>query len=172
MTQETTREINKNQIWQLPAWQQQEGQQAGGFSMLTLAYMGDAVYELLVRQHIISGDAAKVKQMHQKTIALVCAETQAALALAIEPSLSETEKDVLRRGRNAKGGHLPKNTSAPTYRLATGLEALIGYLYLEQNLAKLEEIFSILWQWEEQGEIPAAAEKDKPGAALKETEEV
>lgn len=172
MTQEKTQGTNQNQIWQLPGWQEDGGVQTNAHAMLTLAYIGDAVYELLVRQHIIGGDAAKVKQMHQKTIALVCAETQAALALAIEPRLSETEKDVLRRGRNAKGGHLPKNTSAPTYRLATGLEALIGYLYLEQNLAKLEEIFQILWQWEAQGEIPAVSEKDKLSATPKETEEV
>lgn len=171
MTQEKTQETNQNQIWQLPGWQDDGGMQTNAHAMLTLAYIGDAVYELLVRQHIIGGDAAKVKQMHQKTIALVCAETQAALALAIEPRLSETEKDVLRRGRNAKGGHLPKNTSAPTYRLATGLEALIGYLYLEQNLAKLEEIFHILWQWEAEGEIPDAPSKDKPCVGAKKPEE-
>ena len=171
MTQEKTQETNQNQIWQLPGWQDDGGMQTNAHAMLTLAYIGDAVYELLVRQHIIGGDAAKVKQMHQKTIALVCAENQAALALAIEPRLSETEKDVLRRGRNAKGGHLPKNTSAPTYRLATGLEALIGYLYLEQNLAKLEEIFHILWQWEAEGEIPDAPSKDKPCVGAKKPEE-
>lgn len=130
--------------------------------MLTLAYVGDAVYELLVRQHIVSGDMAKVKQMHQRTIQLVCAETQAALALAIEPSLTAEERDILRRGRNAKGGHLPKSTTAPTYRLATGLEALIGYLYLQQRLERLEKIFSLLWQWEGAGQIPATQNKDKP----------
>ncbi len=172
LTQEN-REGKPNHIWQLPGWQCEEERQTGEYSMLTLAYIGDAVYELLVRQHISSADIAKVKQMHRKTIGLVCAETQAALALAIEPMLTETEKDVLRRGRNAKGGHLPKNTTAPTYRLATGLEALVGYLYLEQNLAKLTEIFTLLWQWEAGGEIPAPSqEKDKPTPETKETEEV
>lgn len=170
MTQGNITESNGN-TWQLPRWQQGEGIQPSGYSMLTLAYIGDAVYELLTRQHIVSGDIVKVKQMHQKTIGLVCAETQAALALAIEPRLTEEEKDILRRGRNAKGGHLPKNTSAPTYRLATGLEALVGYLYIQQNLAKLEDIFHILWQWEEQGEIPAISDKDKLGSDLKVSEE-
>lgn len=165
-----------NTVWQLPGWQQ-EKQQAAQYSMLTLAYIGDAVYELLVRQHTIREDMVKVKKIHQKNIHLVCAETQAALALAIEPILSDGEKDILRRGRNAKGGHLPKNTSAPTYRLATGLEALIGYLYLAQNIAKLEQIFSLLWQWEAVGEIPNAkgslGQADRqmiPGETVAETE--
>jgi len=77
-----------------------------GMNTTALAYIGDAVYELLTRQHIVSGDIAKVKQMHQKTIGLVCAETQAALALAIEPRLTEEEKDILRRGGN-RGKDLP-----------------------------------------------------------------
>ncbi len=170
MTQEN-REGKPNHIWQLPGWRCEEERQPGEYSMLTLAYVGDAVYELLVRQHIISADVAKVKQMHQKTIGLVCAETQAALALAIEPILSKEEKDILRRGRNAKGGHLPKNTTAPTYRLATGLEALVGYLYLNQNLAKLEMIFHVLWQWAAQGEIPAALNKDKLDIGTEKIEE-
>lgn len=176
MTQETNWEqeeqhINADIRWELPGWPQQSAGSAKDHSMLTLAYVGDAVYELLVRQYIISGDMFKVKQMHQRTIQLVCAETQAALALAIEPRLTETEKDILRRGRNAKGGHLPKNTTAPTYRLATGLEALVGYLYLEQELEQLENIFSLLWQWDQAGKIPAALDKDKLDAKQEEAEE-
>lgn len=174
MTQGTNlgqQEQQTGNSWQLPGWPQPSAGSAKDHSMLTLAYVGDAVYELLVRQHIISGDIFKVKQMHQKTIQLVCAETQAALALAIEPGLTETEKDILRRGRNAKGGHLPKSTTAPTYRLATGLEALVGYLYLEQRLDRLEEIFSLLWQWEAAGQIPVAQTKDKPCENAVEIEE-
>ncbi len=150
----------KTYNWQVPGWLEAAQERPEQYGVLTLAYVGDAVYELLVRQHIISSDMAKVKQMHQKTIQLVCAETQAALALAIEPSLTEVEKDILRRGRNAKGGHLPKNTTAPTYRLATGMEALVGYLYLKQDLEKLAKIFAVLWQWEETGEIPVAPHKE------------
>ena len=158
--------------WQLPGWVKPNISSAGQYSVLTLAYVGDAVYELLVRQHMLSGDAAKVKQIHQKTIQLVCAETQAALALAIEPMLSEEEKDILRRGRNAKGGHLPKSTTAPTYRLATGLEALVGYLYLRQNQEKLREIFAVLGQWEAAKQIPAAPGKDKLCGGAENIEEV
>lgn len=152
---------NKINLWTLPGWEGKEDCNPRDYSMLTLAYLGDAVYELMVRQHMINDDEAKVKKLHQKTIGLVCAETQAALAMAIDSFLTEEEKDVLRRGRNAKGGHLPKNTSAPAYRMATGLESLIGYLYLSQNMFQLEKIFNLLWQWEAQGDIPASFQESK-----------
>lgn len=174
MTQEVilAGEPQKDVRYQLPAWQDIVERQPQQHSVLTLAYMGDAVYELLVRQYMLTGSAVKVKQIHQKTIQLVCAETQAALALAIEPKLNEAEKDILRRGRNAKGGHLPKNTTAPTYRLATGLEALVGYLYLTQNLERLTEIFQVLWQWEAAGQIPVGIGKDKLCGGAENIEEV
>lgn len=169
MTQGKNEQTAEAQLtWKIPGWQGAGNHSVSGHSMLTLAYVGDAVYELIVRQHIICADVAKVKQMHQKTIGLVCAETQAALALAIEPILTEAEKDVLRRGRNAKGGHLPKNTTAQTYRLATGLESLIGYLYLQQDMARLAEIFQMLWQWEAEGVVPLLPGKDKNGAKAEE----
>ncbi|MCL1905492.1 MAG: ribonuclease III [Clostridiales bacterium] len=113
---------------------------------LTLAYIGDAVYELAVREHLLKSGACKVRELHDKAVAYVRAERQAALAGEIEPLLNEEERAVLRRGRNAKGGHQPPNASVGAYRRATGLEALIGHLYLRKEQERLEKIFAILFK--------------------------
>ncbi len=102
---------------------------------LTLAYIGDAVYELYVRQQMLSRSSTAHK-LHLLSVRRVNNNAQAALLQAIEPELTEQELRIARRGRNAKG-IVPKNADVQTYRKSTGLEALVGYLYLRQDTARL-----------------------------------
>lgn len=106
----------------------------------TLAYIGDVVYELYIRKHVIANSNEQVNKLHKKTIKYVSAKAQAKIVDRIDNELSETEKDIIRRGRNAIANTVPKNTDVITYKIATGFEALIGYLYLEDNISRLEEI--------------------------------
>lgn len=96
---------------------------------LLLAYLGDAVYELWVRKHLLEQGIEKVEDMHRAAVSYVRAKSQADLIRHFLPELNETETEVVMRGRNAKG-HYPRNVDVVTYRHATGFEALIGYWYL------------------------------------------
>ncbi len=111
---------------------------------LTLAYIGDAVYELAVRCHVLKGGAIKPGQLHAKSIELVCAQKQSAIFGQLESSLSEDELAVFKRARNAKGSHIPSHAKVGEYRRASGFEALIGYLYLKQEHQRLAEIFELI----------------------------
>ncbi len=111
---------------------------------LALAYLGDAVYELWVRQHLLAEGRVRVEELHRRAVDFVRAETQARLAERILPQLSAPEAEILRRGRNAKSGRLPRAGSAGDYHLATGLEALFGYLYLQGETARLGALFAEL----------------------------
>ncbi len=102
---------------------------------LTLAYIGDAVYELYVRQQVLR-QSVKAHTLHQLAVQRVNNNTQAALLMRLEPELTEEEQAIARRGRNAKG-IVPKNADVLTYRKSTGMEALVGYLYLKQDEARL-----------------------------------
>lgn len=101
------------------------------YSPLALAFLGDAVYEVIVRTVIVSMGNTQPAKLHQHSAHLVKAASQAALIEAILPELTEEEADVNRRGRNAKSNTHAKNASVIDYRKATGLEALVGYLYLK-----------------------------------------
>lgn len=114
---------------------------------LTLAYVGDAVYELYVRQNILS-KSTKAHNLHYLAVSRVNNNTQATLLMRLEPYLTEIEQSVVRRGRNAKG-IVPKNADMQTYRKSTALEALVGYLYLNGEeerlrwvLEQIEEVVS------------------------------
>jgi|SRR5699024_2771853 len=111
---------------------------------LTLAYMGDAVYELYVREHLVQSGQVKPNQLHQKAIQFVSAKAQAKIILGWleEGYLSEEEERIVYRGRNAKSGSIPKNTSVQTYRYSTAYEALIGYQYLMKNEERLNELLA------------------------------
>ena len=111
-------------------------------SPLTLAFMGDVVYELLVREQVISAGSMPPAKLHKKTVAMVKASFQACVYDKILPQLSEEEGDIMRRGRNSSGVHAPKNADVQAYRKATGVEALFGYLYLCGNTARIEELFA------------------------------
>jgi len=117
-----------------------------GMNSLSLAYIGDAVYELYVREHLLHGDLVKVDDLHRTAVSFVKAERQSELYGEIENMLTEEEVTVFRHGRNAKSGHQPPHTSVGTYRRATGLESLIGWLYLMERHERLEEIFAVLFR--------------------------
>lgn len=114
--------------------------QASQKSVLSLAYIGDAVQSLYVRERIIVEHDLKPDQMHKQASGVVNASSQACLAEKIFPILTQEEQSVYLRGRNATVAHRSKNQSGSDYRKATGLEALLGYLYLIGDEARLKEI--------------------------------
>ena len=111
---------------------------------LVWAYVGDSVYEMYVRSYIIVGTKPNAAELHKKSIKYVKASAQSAHLAIIEEKLTEEEKDIVRRGRNAKSNHLPKNANVIDYRRATAFEALIGYLYLMQKHDRLFEIIKLI----------------------------
>ncbi len=115
-----------------------------------LAYIGDAVYELAVREHLLSSGLGKMDRLHTAAVAYVNATRQSQLLAQIEPLLTEEQREVYRHGRNAKSGHQPPHSTVGEYRRATGLESLIGYLHLTEDRAQLEKIFEVLFQEEEE----------------------
>ena len=110
------------------------------YSPLTLAYIGDGVFELIIRSLIVGKGNTKASQLHYQTSHIVKAETQAKLIDALEEELTEEEADVYRRGRNAKSPTMAKNATMTDYRKATGFEALMGYLYLKDDFARAVEL--------------------------------
>jgi ribonuclease-3 family protein len=109
---------------------------------LTLAYIGDAVFELYVRNLLIIQGHVRVQNLHSEAVKRVNARLQARLLENIQEEFSETELAVAKRGRNAKSGHVPKNAEVTEYRKSTGLETLIGYLYLKGEYSRIEELLS------------------------------
>lgn len=99
---------------------------------LALAYMGDAVYEQAVREHLLRSGRVRPNVLHREATRFVSAKSQAAIVKTMADSgfLSEEEQAVMRRGRNAKSGSVPKNTDVVTYKNSSGFEAVLGYLYL------------------------------------------
>lgn len=116
---------------------------ANTYSPLALAYIGDGVYELFVRTHVLARGNMPVNKMHKASRELVRAGAQAKLYHLVESELTEEELQVLKRGRNAKSISAPKNADITEYRHATGLEALIGYLYVEGRIERIQEIIEI-----------------------------
>ena len=109
-------------------------------NILQLAYLGDAVYELWVRQHLLAKGIGKLEEMHKNAVHYVQARTQAAILKSLLPELNETETAVVMRGRNAKGNH-PRNVDVLTYRHATAFEALVGYWYLDGQQQRMQTVF-------------------------------
>ena len=110
---------------------------------LALAFVGDTVWDLLIRQRLLTGDA-HAGALHAQAIRLANAGAQAKANEALRPCLTESEQDVLRRGENAHAKHAaPKNQTAMDYSRATGLEALFGYLYLSGQAERICELFDI-----------------------------
>ena len=108
--------------------------------VLSLAYLGDAVFALVVRTVLLERENGKNGALHQRTLPFVSAVGQAKMAEALLPELSEEELAVYRRGKNAKPEHGAKNASAQEYHKATGLEALFGSLYLQGKTQRLLEL--------------------------------
>jgi ribonuclease-3 family protein len=111
---------------------------------LIWAYIGDSVYEMYVRSFIISDTRRTSADLHKRSIKYVKAAAQSSHLELLEPNLTEEEKDIVRRGRNSKANHLPKNANVIDYRRATAFEALIGYLYLLKRFDRLGEIIKIV----------------------------
>ncbi len=112
--------------------------------MSTLAYIGDAVYELHVRMHVLGSGHAKSGALHKRSVHYSKASFQAAAGERLHEVLTEDEKQLIQRGRNSSPGTMAKNVSPQTYRLASGFECLIGYLYLAGEHERLEEIIRMV----------------------------
>ncbi len=110
----------------------------------TLAYVGDAVFELFVREHLVRQSLATPETLHDKAVEMTSAEGQAKILEGLMPHLTDDERDLVRRGRNAKLTRKSRAATRATYQRASGLEALFGYLYLTENLARLRELFNEL----------------------------
>lgn len=110
---------------------------------LELAYIGDAVYECCVRTRLVLRGGGRMKALHRAAVSLVRAESQARALQRLEPMLNELEADVCRRARNASPGSMPKHASPGDYHAATALEALMGYLYLSGQQARLSELVDV-----------------------------
>ncbi len=107
------------------------------YSPLTLAYIGDGIYELVIRSIVVGKGNRPVNRLHQEASRYVKAQAQSAMMDILMPMLTSKEADVYRRGRNAKSYTTAKNASVNDYRRATGFEALMGYLYLNNELPRL-----------------------------------
>lgn len=118
-----------------------ESREAKMLSPLQLAYIGDAVYEVLIRTYLIENMNVSVNELHVEAIKFVKAKAQADIIHSLEDYLTEEEWSIVKRGRNAKSHTVPKNANISDYRYATGFEALIGYLYLIDNKERIYELF-------------------------------
>ena len=121
-------------------------------SSIGLAHMGDAVFELLVRAWLCAHGGATGRGMHRSAVRLVCAESQAEKAERIKPLLTEEEKAVFRRGRTAQVHTVPHHASRAQYGEATALEALLGWLYLQGRLERINQLFCIMMEEEAHGD--------------------
>lgn len=109
-----------------------------------LAFIGDAVFELMVRNTICCKYNLNIGEINKLKVSAVCCEAQAEFFRKIEPYLSEKEMAIYKRGRNAHTGNVPKKSSPQTYHIATGLETLFGYLYFSGHIERLKELMAFL----------------------------
>lgn len=110
------------------------------YSPLTLAYIGDAIYELVIRTILVERGNTQVNKLHNRASRLVKASAQSSMIEKLKPHLTEEEAAVFKRGRNAKSYTMAKNASMSDYRRATGFEALMGYLYLTEQWERMLEL--------------------------------
>ncbi len=113
-------------------------------SPLTLSFVGDSVYDLLVRQHLVTLANRPVKELNSMKVTLVNCKSQADSAKVIMEHLSDDELDIYKRGRNVKVNSASKHSSIADYHSATGLEALFGYLYLSGKTDRIKELFMLI----------------------------
>lgn len=119
---------------------------------LALAFVGDGVFELLVREKLCCESRLPVSALHRQAVEQVCARRQAEDGRRLQSLLTEEEQEVYRRGRNARVHHVPKNAAVADYHAATALEALFGYLYLQGKGERVRELFAALLEENPQGE--------------------
>ena len=113
-------------------------------SPLTWAYVGDAVYELYIRTHLVNKTNLKPHKLHIEAIKYVKAQSQAQALKKIEVNLTEKEKEIVRRGRNTENHHVAKNASVQEYMYSTAFEALIGHLYLTNQEKRIKELVEMI----------------------------
>ena len=113
-------------------------------SPLNLAFIGDCIYEILVRESLVCNANRPVNDLHKESVKYVSAKAQTVAFDKIKDYLTEEELTTFKRGRNAKVGHNPKSASQGEYHTATGLEALFGYLYLQDKTDRIKELFDII----------------------------
>lgn len=117
---------------------------ANTINPVSLAYLGDTVYDLYIRTYLVKNKLGNVNALHHYAASMVNARAQAAAAEYLLEFLTEEEKAVYRRGRNAKSGGVPKNMEVADYRKATGIEAVLGYLYVLGRQQRLNELMKII----------------------------
>jgi ribonuclease-3 family protein len=117
-----------------------EKEEINMMSPLTWAYVGDAVYELYIRNYLVNTTNLKPHKLHIESIKYVKAKSQANILEKLDNFLTDEEKEIVRRGRNTKNHHLPKHANVDEYMYSTAFEALIGYLYLTKQEERLNEI--------------------------------
>ncbi len=113
-------------------------------SPLVWAYVGDCVYELFIRTHLVDTTNLKPHKLHIEAIKYVKAGAQAKILQDLYEILTDEEKDIVRRGRNANSHHVPKNSNVQEYMHATAFEALIGFLYLNKKYERIKEIIKTI----------------------------
>lgn len=113
------------------------------YSPLTLAYIGDGIYDLVIRSIVVGEGNTSANQLHRRTSGMVKAKAQSDMIEALLPDLSPEEEAVYKRGRNAHSATMAKNATVSDYRRATGFEALMGYLYLKNEFARMIELVRI-----------------------------
>ena len=114
------------------------------YSPLTLAFLGDAVYELCARKRVVEAANRPVGELHRQAVELVNAQAQSEGLEQILPLLTEEELTIFKRGRNASASSVPKHAEIGDYRRATGVEALFGYLYLKGEWERLQQLFDAM----------------------------
>ncbi len=112
-------------------------------STLGLAFVGDGVYDLIIREQLVCEANRPVKELNLKKVEIVRCQAQAEMAQKLEPYLTQEEADVLRRGRNAHVSHAPKSATIAQYHMATAFESLLGYLYLSDKIDRIRELLKI-----------------------------
>lgn len=113
------------------------------YSPLALAFIGDGVFDLLVREYYVAKANSPAGVLNNQKVKIVCCRAQSEFSQKLIPQLTEEEYDVFKRGRNAHV-HAPKNQSLADYHAATGLESLFGYLYLCGNIQRIRELFNVI----------------------------
>ncbi len=113
-------------------------------SPLNLAFIGDCVYEMLVRESLVCDANRPVNDLHRESVKYVSAKAQTAAFEVIKDMLTDEELTIFKRGRNAKVGHSPKSASEGEYHCATGIETLFGYLYLTEQIERIKDLFSAI----------------------------
>lgn len=120
-------------------------------SPITLAFIGDAVYSLIIREELVISSDKPADRLHKMSAKKVSAVSQCEAINAVMDKLTEEEIDVFKRGRNAATSHTPKNASGRDYHYATGFESLIGFLYLSRRYERIKEIYRLICEKQKEG---------------------